>query len=291
MRGDLVSRPIGDVLGEAQRLFESGVKELLIVSQDTSAYGVDVKYRTGFWDGKPVKTRMFELCERLGQLAEGFGAWVRLHYVYPYPHVDEVIPLMASGRVLPYLDVPFQHAHPDVLRRMKRPASGERNLERLARWREICPQIVVRSTFIAGFPGESESEFDVLLDFMREARIDRAGCFAYSPVGGAAANQLEGQLPAELREQRRARFMAVAEEVSTRKLQERVGATMQVLVDHAPALGRKGGVGRSYADAPQIDGQVHLLPPEKASKTLKAGEFTRARIVGTRGHDLLGLPF
>ncbi len=290
MRGDLVSRPIGDVLGEAQRLFEAGVKELLVVSQDTSAYGVDVKYRTGFWDGKPVKARLFDLCEQLGGLAEGFGAWVRLHYVYPYPHVDDIIPLMASGRVLPYLDVPFQHAHPEVLKRMKRPASGERNLERLARWRELCPQIVVRSTFIAGFPGETETEFEALLDFLREARIDRAGCFAYSPVQGAAANALAGQLPAEVREERRARFMAVAEEVSTRKLQERVGATMQVLVDHAPALGRKGGVGRSYADAPEIDGLVRLLPPEKASKTLKVGEFTRARIVGTQGHDLVGLP-
>ena len=290
MRGDLVSRPIGDVLGEAQRLFEAGVKELLVVSQDTSAYGVDVRYRTGFWDGKPVKARLFDLCEQLGRLAEGFGAWVRLHYVYPYPHVDDIIPLMASGLVLPYLDVPFQHAHPEVLKRMKRPASGERNLERLARWRELCPQIVVRSTFIAGFPGETETEFEALLDFLREARIDRAGCFAYSPVRGAAANALDGQLPAELREERRARFMAVAEEVSTRKLQERVGATMQVLVDHAPALGRKGGVGRSYADAPEIDGLVRLLPPEKASKTLKVGEFTRARIVGTQGHDLVGLP-
>ena len=290
LRGDLVSRPIGDVLGEAQRLFEAGVKELLVVSQDTSAYGVDLKYRTGFWDGKPVKARLFDLCEQLGRLAEGFGAWVRLHYVYPYPHVDQIIALMAEGRVLPYLDVPFQHAHPDVLKRMKRPASGERNLERLARWRELCPQIVVRSTFIAGFPGETEGEFETLLDFVREARIDRAGCFAYSPVQGAAANTLEGQLPAELREQRRVRFMTVAEDVSTRKLQERVGATMQVLVDHAPALGRKGGVGRSYADAPEIDGQVRLLPPEKASKTLKVGEFTRARIVGTQGHDLVGLP-
>ncbi len=290
MRGDLVSRPIGDVLGEAQRLFEAGVKELLVVSQDTSAYGVDIKYRTGFWDGKPVKARLLDLCDQLGRLAEGFGAWVRLHYVYPYPHVDEIIPLMADGRVLPYLDVPFQHAHPDVLKRMKRPASGERNLERLARWREICPQIVVRSTFIAGFPGETEAEFDALLDFVREARIDRAGCFAYSPVQGAVANALDGQLRAEVREERRARFMAVAEEVSTRKLQERVGATMQVLVDHAPALGRKGSVGRSYADAPEIDGQVRLLPPDKASKTLTVGEFTRARIVGTQGHDLVGLP-
>ena len=290
MRGDLVSRPIGDVLGEARALFEGGVKELLVISQDTSAYGVDVKYRTGFYDGKPVKTRMLELVKTLGELAEPYGAWVRLHYVYPYPSVDEVIPLMATGLVLPYLDVPLQHSHPDVLKRMKRPASGEKNLERIARWREMCPEIVIRSTFIAGFPGETEAEFDHLLDFMREARIDRAGCFAYSPVHGAAANDIPGMLPQEVREERRARFMAVAEEVSSLKLRERVGATMQVLVDSAPALGRKGGVGRSYADAPEIDGTVKLLPPEKISKTLKAGEFTRARIVGTQGHDLVALP-
>ena len=290
LRGDLVSRPIGDVLGEARALFENGVKELLVISQDTSAYGVDIKYRTGFFDGQPVKTRMLDLCARLSDLAAPYGAWIRLHYVYPYPHVDEVLPLMAEGRVLPYLDVPFQHAHPDVLRRMKRPASGERNLERLARWREICPQLVVRSTFIAGFPGETEAEFETLLDFMREAQIDRAGCFAYSPVQGAIANELPGMLPQAVREERQARFMAVAEAVSITKLGRRVGATMQVLVDHAPALGRKGGRGRSYADAPEIDGVVRLLPPEKASKTLKVGEFTRARIVTTEGHDLVGLP-
>jgi ribosomal protein S12 methylthiotransferase len=290
MRGDLVSRPVGDVLSEARALFESGVKELLVVSQDTSAYGVDVKYRTGFFDGKPVKTRMVELCQQLGELAAPHGAWVRLHYVYPYPHVDEVLPLMASGHVLPYLDVPFQHAHPDVLRRMKRPASGERNLERLLKWREACPELVIRSTFIAGFPGETEAEFQTLLDFVREAQIDRAGCFAYSPVDGAAANALPDPVPAELREERRARFMAAAEEVSIARLKRRVGATMQVLVDRAPALGRKGGVGRSYADAPEIDGTVRLLPPEKASKTLKVGEFTRARIVAAEGHDLVGMP-
>ena len=289
MRGDLVSRPVGDVLLDARALFESGVKELLVISQDTSAYGVDVKYRMGFFDGKPVKTRMLDLCEELAKLAEPYGAWVRLHYVYPYPSVDDVLPLMASGRVLPYLDVPFQHAHPDVLKRMKRPASGERNLERLAKWREACPQIVVRSTFIAGFPGETEAEFDTLLDFMREAQIDRAGCFAYSPVQGAAANDLPGMLPKELREERRARFMAVAEEVSARKLEARVGATMQVLIDSAPALGRKGGVGRSYADAPEIDGVVRLLPPEKASRTFKVGDFVKTRIVGTQGHDLIGV--
>ncbi len=290
LRGDLVSRPVGEVLGDARALFEAGVKELLVISQDTSAYGVDVKYRTGFFDGQPVKTRLLDLCTRLGDLAAPFGAWVRLHYVYPYPHVDDILPLMAAGRVLPYLDVPFQHAHPDVLKRMKRPASGERNLERLARWREICPELVVRSTFIAGFPGETEAEFETLLDFMREAQIDRAGCFAYSPVQGAAANELPGMLPQELREERRARFMAVAEQVSVAKLQRRVGALMQVLVDHAPALGRKGGVGRTYADAPEIDGQVRLLPPEKASKTLKVGEFTRARVVAAEGHDLIAVP-
>jgi ribosomal protein S12 methylthiotransferase len=273
--------------GEAQRLFESGVKELLVISQDTSAYGVDVKYRMGFWDGKPVKTRMLDLCAQLGEMAKKFGAWVRLHYVYPYPHVDEVLPMMAEGLVLPYLDVPFQHSHPDVLKRMKRPANGEKNLDRILRWREICPELVVRSTFIAGFPGETEAEFEHLLDFMREAQIDRAGCFAYSPVEGATANELEGALPAEVREERRARFMAVAEQVSAEKLQSRVGATLQVLVDAAPALGRKGGVGRSYADAPEIDGSVKLLPPEKASKTLKVGEFTKARVVATDGHDLV----
>jgi len=289
LRGDLVSRPIGDVLSEAEALARAGVKELLVISQDTSAYGVDVKYRTGFWDGKPVKTRMTELCEQLARLAEVHGAWVRLHYVYPYPHVDEILPLMASGRILPYLDVPFQHSHPEVLKRMKRPASGEKNLERLQRWREACPELVVRSTFIAGFPGETEAEFEHLLGFLREAQIDRAGCFAYSPVEGAAANELPGLLSAELREERRARFMAVAEEVSTRKLAARVGATMQVLIDEAPALGRRGGVGRSYADAPEIDGRVRLLPPEKASKTLKVGEFTRARIIATEGHDLVGV--
>ena len=290
MRGDLVSRPIGDVLSDARALFESGVKELLVISQDTSAYGVDVKYRMGFFDGKPVKTRMLDLCEQIAALAEPYGAWVRLHYVYPYPHVDAILPLMASGAILPYLDVPFQHSHPDVLKRMKRPASGERNLERLAKWREICPQIVVRSTFIAGFPGETEAEFETLLEFMREAQIDRAGCFAYSPVAGAAANDLPGMLPQAEREARRAAFMAVAEEVSARKLQARIGATMQVLVDSAPALGRKGGVGRSYADAPEIDGVVRILPPEKASRTLKVGEFTRVRIVAAEGHDLVGVP-
>ncbi len=290
MRGKLVSRAIGDVLNEARALFEGGVKELLVVSQDTSAYGVDVKYRTGFWDGKPVKTRMLELVDALGDIAAPYGAWVRLHYVYPYPSIDAVLPLMATGKVLPYLDVPFQHSHPDVLKRMQRPASGERNLERIEQWRAACPPLVVRSTFIAGFPGETEEEFQHLLDFVREARIDRAGCFAYSPVDGAAANDIPGMLPLEVREERRARFMQEAERVSAEKLQARIGATMQVLIDSAPGLGRKGGVGRSYADAPEIDGTVRLLPPQKISKTLKVGEFTRARIVGAEGHDLVAQP-
>lgn len=290
MRGDLVSRPVGDVLSEARALFEGGVKELLVVSQDTSAYGVDVKYRTGFWEGRPVKTRLLELVEHLGEIAEPYGAWVRLHYVYPYPAVDAVIPSMAAGRVLPYLDVPFQHSHPDVLRRMKRPASGEKNLDRLLQWRAACPQIVVRSTFIAGFPGETEAEFSHLLDFIREAQIDRAGCFAYSDVNGAAANLLPGMLPLEVREERRARFMQTAEQVSIAKLQRRVGSVMQVLIDSAASMGKKGGVGRSYADAPEIDGVVRLLPTEKISKVLRVGEFTKARIVAVQGHDLIAVP-
>lgn len=290
LRGDLVSRPIDAVLSESRALFEGGVKELLVISQDTSAYGVDVKYRTGFFDGKPVRTRFLNLVQALGDLAEPYGAWVRLHYVYPYPGVDDVLPLMASGKVLPYLDVPFQHSHPDVLARMRRPASGERNLERLQRWRQQCPELVVRSTFIVGFPGETEGEFRHLLDFMREARIDHAGCFAYSAVEGATANQLEGMLPLELRQERHARFMAVAEAVSVEKLVQRIGTTMQVLVDEAPALGRKGGLGRSYADAPEVDGVVRLLPPDKISKSFRVGDFTKAKIVATQGHDLVAKP-
>ena len=290
MRGDLVSRPVGDVLNEAKALFESGVRELLVISQDTSAYGVDIKYQTGFFNGRPVKSRLFELVQALAELAEPFGAWVRLHYVYPYPSVDEILPLMASGRILPYLDVPFQHSHPDVLKRMKRPASGEKNLERIQAWREMCPQLVIRSTFIAGFPGETEQEFEHLLQFMSEAEIDHAGCFAYSPVDGATANQLPGMLPQEVREDRRSRFMAVAEEISTAKLNRYVGSTMQVLVDSAKAMGRQGGVGRSFRDAPEIDGLVHMVAPEKVSKSYRAGEFTKVKILGTQGHDLIGLP-
>mgnify|MGYP000119490043 CR=1 FL=1 len=288
MRGDLVSRPIGDVLKEARALFAGGVKELLVVSQDTSAYGVDVKYRTGFWDGKPVRTRLLELVQQLGEIARAHGAWVRLHYVYPYPSVDDIIPLMADGLVLPYLDVPFQHSHPDVLKRMKRPASGEKNLERIQRWREICPELVIRSTFIAGFPGETEEEFQHLLDFVREAQIDRAGCFAYSDVSGATANDLPGQLPQSVREERRARFMAVAEEVSIQRLQQRVGQTMQVLVDKAHSLGKKGGIARSWADAPEIDGLVHLHPIAKASQQYKVGDMLKVRITAAQGHDLIG---
>jgi ribosomal protein S12 methylthiotransferase len=290
MRGGLVSRPIGDVLTEAQRLFESGVKELLVISQDTSAYGVDLKYQTGFFDGRPIKTRTLELVQHLAELAEKYGSWVRLHYVYPYPSVDELLPLMATGRILPYLDIPFQHSHPDVLKRMQRPANGEKNLERIHQWREICPQLVIRSTFIAGFPGETDEEFNHLLNFIQEAQIDRAGCFAYSPVSGAQANDIVGMLPQSVRDERRAQFMSTAETVSIQKLKKRIGSTMQVLVDSSKSLGKKGGVGRSYADAPEIDGVVHLLPPEKLSKVYKSGEFTKVRIVDTQGHDLVGIP-
>ena len=288
LRGDLASRPVGDVLDEARALFDAGVKELLVVSQDTSAYGVDVKYRTGFWDGRPLRTRLLELVQALHGLAERYDAWVRLHYVYPYPHVDDIVPVLAQGRVLPYLDVPLQHAHPDVLRRMKRPASGERNLERIAAWRSACPELVIRSTFIAGFPGETEAEFESLLDFVREAEIDRVGCFAYSPVDGAAANALPGALPEVEREARRARFMEVAESVSVAKLRRRVGQDLRVLVDQA---GRNGAVARSYADAPEIDGRVLIRAPEKASAKSRlaasSGQFVRARVVATQGHDLV----
>jgi len=287
MRGDLVSRPIGDVLGEAKKLFDAGVKELLVVSQDTSAYGVDTKYVPGFYNGRPIKTRMLDLVRTLGELAKPYGAWVRLHYVYPYPHVDDIIPLMAEGLCLPYLDVPLQHSHPDVLKRMKRPASGEKNLDRIQAWREVCPELVVRSTFIAGFPGETESEFEHLLDFVKAAQIDRAGCFAYSPVTGAAANDLPDALPQALREERQARFMAFAESVAQARQAARVGQVVQVLVDKSAALGKKGGEGRSYAEAPEIDGMIRLLPVDKASKTYKTGDFVKAQIVDASGHDLV----
>ena len=289
LRGDLISRPIGEVLLEAKRLFESGVKELLVVSQDTSAYGVDIQYRTGFWDGKPVKTRMFDLVNALNQIAREHQAWVRLHYVYPYPHVDDILPLMAEFSehgygVLPYLDIPLQHAHPDVLKRMKRPASGEKNLERIQAWRAACPDLVIRSTFIAGFPGETEVEFDYLLNFLDEAQIDRAGCFAYSPVDGATANLLEKPVPDAIREDRRARFMAKAEEISIKRLEKKVGKRIQVLIDRIDA---NGGIGRTVGDAPEIDGLVRVLPPSKPSKRYRVGEFVRATVISSQGHDLI----
>lgn len=285
MRGDLVSRPIAEVMLEAENLFKSGVKELLVISQDTSAYGVDVKYRTGFWRGRPVKTRLTELATALGELASEYNAWVRMHYVYPYPHVDEILPLMAEGRILPYLDVPLQHAHPDVLRRMKRPANAERTLERIRRWREICPTLTIRSTFIAGFPGETEEEFATLVDFIREAELDRVGCFAYSPVEGATANELDGALPDAVREARRARVMEVAEQVSAARMKRRVGKTLRVLVDEVTP---EGGIGRSASDAPEIDGVVYLAPPRRRSGRYKVGDFVTARITGADGHDLWG---
>ena len=270
MRGDLVSRPIGEVVQEAENLEKSGVKELLVISQDTSAYGVDVKYRTGFVSGKPMKTRMLELCQALGEL----GVWVRLHYVYPYPSVDDVIPLMADGKILPYLDVPFQHAAPRILKLMKRPASAEKVLERIRAWRTVCPEITLRSTFIAGFPGETEAEFSELLAFLEEAQLDRVGCFAYSPVEGAAANDLPDPVPDELREERRARFMQVQENISRQRLQRKVGKRIQVIIDEP-------GVGRSKADAPEIDGVVRF-------KGGKAGEFANVLIDRADEHDLYG---
>ena len=289
MRGDLVSRPIGEVLLEAKKLFESGVKELLVVSQDTSAYGVDIQYRTGFWDGKPVKTRMFDLVNALNQIAREHQAWVRLHYVYPYPHVDDVLPLMAEFSehgfgVLPYLDIPLQHSHPDVLKRMKRPASGEKNLERIQAWRAACPELVIRSTFIAGFPGETEEEFLHLLNFLDDAQIDRAGCFAYSPVDGATANALDNPVQSELREERRARFMAKAEEISIKRLAKKIGQRIQVIIDR---VDESGGVGRTIGDAPEIDGLVRVLPPSKPSKRYRVGEIIKVRVISSQGHDLI----
>ncbi|WP_293775679.1 30S ribosomal protein S12 methylthiotransferase RimO [uncultured Oxalicibacterium sp.] len=283
MRGDLVSRPIADVMLEAENLFKAGVKELLVISQDTSAYGVDVKFRTGFWNGKPVKTHMTQLAEALGELAAQYGAWIRLHYVYPYPHVDQVMPLMAEGKILPYLDVPLQHAHPDVLKRMKRPASGEKNIERIQAWRSMVPDLTIRSTFIAGFPGETEAEFEYLLDFLKEAQIDRLGCFAYSPVEGATANDIPGAVPEEVREERRARVMQLQEEISKQRLQAKVGKTMRVLIDE---LDRSGGVGRSAADAPEIDGVVYVKPPYEPNRKLKVGEFVEVKITAADAHDL-----
>ncbi len=275
MRGDLVSRPIGEVMREAEALARQGVRELLVISQDTSAYGVDLRYKMDFVGGRPVRTRMTELVKELGAL----GIWVRLHYVYPYPHVDEVLPLMAEGKVLPYLDVPFQHADPQVLKRMKRPAAGEANLERIRAWRAICPELTIRSTFIAGFPGETEAQFEYLLDFLREAQLDRVGCFAYSPVDGAAANDLSGALPDAVREERRGRLMELQEGISRQRLARKQGSVQRVLVDEC---GPDGAVGRSSADAPEIDGVVHIA----AHPRLKVGEFFDVLVEGTDAHDL-----
>ncbi|MGL4924003.1 30S ribosomal protein S12 methylthiotransferase RimO [Aeromonas sp. 30P] len=275
MRGDLVSRPIGDVLAEAKRLKEAGVKELLVISQDTSAYGVDVKHRTGFYDGMPVKTSMVALCEELAKL----DIWVRLHYVYPYPHVDDVIPLMRDGKILPYLDIPLQHASPRILKLMKRPGSVERTLERIQKWREICPQITLRSTFIVGFPGETEEDFQMLLDFIDKAELDRVGCFKYSPVEGALANELPDPVPEEIQEERFQRFMELQQQVSIRKLARKVGQEMTVIIDE---VDEEGATGRSFADAPEIDGLVYL----NGETSLKPGDMVKVRIDESDEYDL-----
>lgn len=275
MRGDLVSRPIGEVLAEAKRLKEAGVKEILVISQDTSAYGVDVKHRTGFYDGMPVKTSMVALCEELAKL----GMWVRLHYVYPYPHVDDVIPLMRDGKVLPYLDIPLQHASPRILKLMKRPGTVERTLERIQKWREICPEITLRSTFIVGFPGETEEEFQMLLDFIDKAELDRVGCFKYSPVEGAKANELPDPVPAEVQEERFQRFMELQQQVSIRKLARKVGKEMLVLIDE---VDEEGATGRSAADAPEIDGLVYL----NGETGLKPGDMVKVHIDEADEYDL-----
>jgi ribosomal protein S12 methylthiotransferase len=279
MRGDLVSRPIGDVMQEAQNLVKAGVRELLVISQDTSAYGVDVKYRTGFWNGRPIRTRMTELVQALA----GLRVWVRLHYVYPYPHVDEVIPLMADGKILPYLDVPFQHASPRILKLMKRPANAEGTLKRIRDWRAICPELTIRSTFVVGFPGETEREFEALLEFLEEAQLDRVGCFAYSPVEGAAANALPDPVPEPVKQERQARFMAVQEKISAARLKRKIGQTLTVLVDEA---GKEGAIARSTADAPEIDGRVIIRQGAK----LKPGEFVEVKVTRADAHDLWAAP-
>ncbi len=277
LRGDLVSRPVNDVLSEAKRLAESGVKELLVISQDTSAYGVDVKYKTEFWDGVPVKTRMTELCEALSSL----GIWVRLHYVYPYPHVDEIIPLMNQGKILPYLDIPFQHANTRILKAMKRPASSENTLQRIKKWREHCPELTLRSTFIVGFPGETEEEFQQLLDFLDEAQLDRVGCFAYSPVEGAVANDLGNLIPEEIKQQRLQRFMEKQAAISTQRLKRNIGKELVVLVDE---VSQSGAVARSMADAPDIDGLVYITNIEDYD--IQPGDFVTVHIDNTDEHDM-----
>ena len=275
MRGGLVSRPIGDVLEEAKNLAEAGVKEILVISQDTSAYGLDLKYRMGFWGGRPVKTRLKELCEALAS----FGIWVRLHYVYPYPSVDALIPLMAEGKILPYLDVPFQHASPRVLKAMRRPASAENNLERIRAWRAICPDLTIRSTFIAGFPGETEAEFEELLAFLEEAQLDRVGCFTYSPVEGAEANQLAGAVPEAVREERQRQLMELQEDISAERMAAKIGREIEVLVDE---VDEEGAIARSKADAPEIDGLVYL----DGVFDVSPGDFLTVRVVDTDAHDL-----
>ncbi|MZG43722.1 30S ribosomal protein S12 methylthiotransferase RimO [Dickeya dianthicola] len=277
MRGDLDSRPVGSVLDEAKRLADAGVKELLVISQDTSAYGADVKHRTGFWNGQPVKTSMASLCEQLSTL----GLWVRLHYVYPYPHVDDVIPLMAAGKVLPYLDIPLQHASPKILKLMKRPGAVERTLERIKRWREICPELTLRSTFIVGFPGETEEDFQMLLDFLQEAQLDRVGCFRYSPVEGAAANDLPEQVPEYVKEERYHRFMQIQQQISSQRLQAKVGRELQVLIDE---VDEEGAIGRSMADAPEIDGAVYL----NGENRVNVGDLVTVKIEHADEYDLWG---
>ena len=277
MRGDLVSRPVGEVLDEAERLVKAGVRELLVISQDTSAYGVDIKYRSGFWNGRPVKTRMTELCQALGEL----GAWVRLHYVYPYPHVDEVIPLMADGKILPYLDIPFQHASPSVLKAMKRPAFEDKTMARIKKWREACPDLTIRSTFIVGFPGETESDFQYLLDWMSEAQLDRVGCFQYSPVEGAPANALPGAVPDEVKQERWERFMAHQQAISAARLQQKVGREIDVLIDET---GDEGIIGRTSADAPEIDGCIYV----ESDRALKPGDIVKVRVTEADEYDLWG---
>jgi ribosomal protein S12 methylthiotransferase len=277
IRGDLVSRPIGDVLDEAQRLVAGGTRELLVISQDTSAYGIDTRFRTGFWQGRPLKTHMQQLCEALGEL----GVWVRLHYVYPYPHVDNVIPLMAEGKILPYLDIPFQHAHPDVLKAMKRPANEEKVLQRIQQWRQICPDLTIRSTFITGFPGETEEHFQYLLDWLEEAQLDRVGCFKYEAVAGAPANALAGAVPEAVKQERWERFMATQQAISSARLEARIGTTVEVIIDEVV---EEGAVGRTTADAPEIDGQIflddqtHLVP----------GQIVRAVVEDADEYDLWG---
>lgn len=274
LRGKLVSRPVNEVLEEAERLVKAGVKELLVISQDTSAYGVDLKYKTTFWNGQPVKTKMVDLCEALSQL----GVWVRLHYVYPYPNVDDVIPLMVQGKVLPYLDIPFQHASPKILKAMKRPAFEDKTLTRIKEWRKQCPELVIRSTFIVGFPGETEEDFQYLLDWLTEAQLDRVGCFQYSPVDGAPANELADQVPEEIKQERWERFMAHQQNISATRLQQRIGQEMWVLIDE---IDDKGTVARSVADAPEIDGLVYI-----DTDTLQPGDKVKVRITDADEYDL-----